>query len=81
MARTLYIHDGTMHGVFRELCSAFVRNRRQPTVAEMMQIYRILRANFQSTLRAAGQKNPYNARVFRDLCVLASAAADRIVVS
>jgi hypothetical protein len=76
----VYVHNGTVRGVFRELCSAFVRNRHQPTVDEMMQIYRILRANFQGTLRAAGQKNPYNARVFRDLCVLASAAADRVVV-
>ena len=74
-----YIHEGTVRGVFRELCNAFVRIRRQPTVAEMMTIYRILRANFRSILRAAGQKNAFNARVFRDLCVLASAAADRIV--
>lgn len=75
-----YIHNGTVRGVFRELCSAFVRSRRQPTVSEMMQIYRVLRANFKSTLRAAGQKDAFNARVFRDLCVLGSAAADRVVV-
>ena len=77
----VYIHNGTVRGVFRELCNAFVRNRRQPTVAEMMRIYRILRENFQNTLQAAGQKNPFNARVFRDLCVMASAATDRLVVS
>jgi hypothetical protein len=74
-----YIHDGTVRGIFRELCSAFARNRRQPTVAEMMRIYRILRSNFRPILRAAGQKNPFNARVFRDLCVLAGAASDRVV--
>jgi len=74
-----YIHNGTVRGVFRELCNAFVRNRRQPTVVEMMRIYRVLRSNFKSVLRAAGQKNAFNARVFRDLCVLASAAAERIV--
>src|SRR5439155_1350647 len=39
-----YIHDGTIKGVFREVCNAFVGNRRQPTVIEMMQIYRVLRA-------------------------------------
>jgi hypothetical protein len=49
--------------------------------AEMMQIYRILRANFNSILRKAGATSPFNARVFRDLCVLASAAAEDVVVS
>jgi hypothetical protein len=75
----VYIHGGTVRGVFRELCNAFVRTRRQPSVVQMMQIYRILRSNFASTLRAAGAKDPFNARVFRDLCVLASAAADNLV--
>jgi len=76
----VYIHGGTVRGVFRELCNAFVRNRRQPSVLQMMQIYRMLRSKFASTLRAAGAKDPFNARVFRDLCVLASAAADELVV-
>jgi hypothetical protein len=76
-----YIHNGTIRGVFRELCKAFVRSRSQPTVPEMMQIYRILRANFNSILRKAGATSPFNARVFRDLCVLASAAAEDVVVS
>jgi hypothetical protein len=77
----VYIHDGTVRGVFRELCNAFVRNRRQPSVVQMMQIYRILRLNFAGTLRAAGARDPFNARVFLDLCVLASAAADKLVIS
>jgi len=47
----------------------------------MMQIYRILRLNFAGTLRAAGARDPFNARVFLDLCVLASAAADKLVIS
>lgn len=76
----VYIHDGTVRGVFRELCNAFVRNRRQPSVVQMMQIYRILRSKFDSILRAAGAKDPFNARVFLDLCVLASAAADKLVM-
>ena len=46
----------------------------------MMQIYRILRSNFKKVLHDAGQKHPFSARVFRDLCVMASAAADEIVV-
>lgn len=75
----VYIHEGTVRGVFRELCNAFVRNRRQPSVVDMMQIYRILRSKFSSILRDAGARDPFNARVFLDLCVLASAAADRLV--
>src|SRR5271166_31269 len=35
------IHDGTVEGVMREICSAFVRTTAaRPTVPEMMQIYR-----------------------------------------
>jgi hypothetical protein len=75
----VYIHGGTVRGVFRELSNAFVRNRRQPSVAQMVQIYRILRLNFAAILRKAGASDPFNARVFLDLCVLASAAADKLV--
>lgn len=73
------IHDGTIRGLFRELGSIFVRELRQPSVDEMMAIYRVLRANFAGTLRRAGASSPYNARTFRDLCVLASAAADQLL--
>jgi hypothetical protein len=75
----VYVHNGTVRGVLRELCNAFVRTRRQPTVKQMLRIYRILRSRFAGILRAAGASDPYNARVFRDLCVLASAAADEII--
>ena len=75
----VYIHDGTVRGVFRELCNAFVRTRRQPSVVQMMQIYRVLRSNFAAILRKAGANDPFNARVFLDLSVLASAAADKLV--
>ena len=61
----VYIHDGTVRGVFRELCNAFVRSERQPTVLEMMQIYRVLRSRFKSVLRNAGAKDPFNARVIQ----------------
>jgi hypothetical protein len=76
----VYIHGGTVQGVFRELCNAFVRNRRQPSVVEMTQIYRILRSNLAGILRKAGARDPFNARVFINLCVLASAAADELVI-
>jgi hypothetical protein len=75
----VYIHDGTIRGVFRECGNIFVGSGRQPTVQQMMAIYRILRTNLAETLRRAGQPSPFNARVFRDLCVLASAAADELI--
>jgi hypothetical protein len=76
----VYIHGGTVRGVFRELAKSFVRVDRQPSVIHMMQIYRVLRSGFKETLKNAGAKDPFNARVFRDLSVLASFAADEIVL-
>jgi hypothetical protein len=76
-----YIHEGRIRGLFRELGNIFIRGVRQPTVDEMMQIYRTLRANLARTLGRSGASSPFNARVFRDLCVLASAAADQLEAS
>lgn len=73
-----YIHDGTVKGVFRELGNAFIGSKRQPTVREMTQIYRVLRLRFKSILRNAGARDAFNARVFKELCVLASTAADAL---
>jgi hypothetical protein len=76
----VYVHDGTIRGVFRELCSVFVRSHRQPNVVQMMQIYRVLRTEFRGILRKAGARDAFNARVFKDLSILASAAADELVL-
>jgi len=75
----VYIHDGTIRGVFREMCNAFVRSSRQPTAPQMATIYRIPRKSLKSVLRRAGTRTPFNARVFKELCVLASAAASQLV--
>jgi hypothetical protein len=74
-----YIHGGTIKGVFRELCNVFVRTDRQPTVLQMDRIYRVLRADFKNILVRAGAADALNARVFQDLCIAASAAADELV--
>jgi len=74
-----YIHDGTIAGVFRELCNAFVRKKRGPTVQQIEVIYRILRANLAEIMQQAGTDSAFTASVFKKLCVLASAAADEIV--
>jgi len=73
-----YIHGGTVAGVFRELGNAFVGNSRQPTVTEMWQIYRLLRAQLPRVLEKADAKDVFNARVFKELCVRASTAADEL---
>jgi len=72
-----YIHGGTIAGVFREMGNAFVGSRRQPTVTEMSQIYRVLRTQIPSVLKRAAH-DPFNARVFKELCVLASTAANEL---
>lgn len=73
-----YIHGGTIKGVFREMGNAFVGSKRQPTVKEMMQIYRVLRAQLEEILNKAGAADPFNARAFEELCVWASKAADEL---
>ena len=75
----VYIHSGTILGVFRELGNIFVRSRREATVQQMTAIYRTLRKNLEEILYRAGQTSLFNARVFRDLSTLASATADELV--
>jgi hypothetical protein len=74
-----YIHDGKIAGVFREISNAFVGSERRPSVTQMTQIYRVLRLQFNDVLRRAGAKDPFNARVFKELGVIARTAAEEIV--
>lgn len=73
------IHGGTIRGVMSGLCNIFRRPGRQPTVPQMMRIYKGLRKNQAAILKEAGSKTLYTKRVFTDLCVMASSEADRIV--
>lgn len=66
-------HGGTVRGVFGTLCEIFVRKTRQPSAEEMYRIYLVLRRNLPRIMRQAGARDPYGARVFRDL-VFASRA-------
>lgn len=77
----VYIHGATILGVFREFGNIFVRSHRQPSVQQMRTIYRTLRGSLKVVLRKAGQTSPFNARVFRDLCVIASAVANETVTT
>jgi len=71
-----YIHRGTVAGVLRELCNAFVRSRPKPTIQQMWAIYRDVRKGLPTILRQAGARSIYNARVFKDICVAAITTAD-----
>jgi hypothetical protein len=73
------IHDATVRGVLSGLCNIFRRPGRQPTVPQMMQIYRRLRKNQAAILKKAGSDTLYTRRIFADVCVLASSEADRVV--
>jgi hypothetical protein len=66
-----YIHEGTIRGVMREVCNAFVRPN-QPTVPQMMKMYRDLRVGVPKILHNAGTKSLFTARAFSDLCLAAA---------
>lgn len=67
-----YIHGGNVRGVMREVCNAFVSPVRQPTVPQMMSMYRELRKDSQRILENAGAQSLFTARVFSDLCLAAA---------
>jgi hypothetical protein len=73
------IHGATVRGVLSGLCNAFRRPGRQPTVPQMMQIYKGLRRNQADILKEAGSDTLFSKRVFAGVCVVASSEADRIV--
>ena len=72
----LNIHDGTIEGVMRELCNAFVRRSGgQPTVPQMMQIYRALSSAVPELKQRAGAQSLFEARMFADLRFAAASLA------
>jgi len=76
----VHVHDGKISGVFRALANAFVRQNRRPSVQQMRQIYLDLRQNLPGILETSGSESPFEARAFRDVCVLASESADAYVI-
>ena len=76
----VHIHNGKISGVFSALANAFVRQHRRPSVQQMARIYRDLKKNLTAILETSGSASPYEARAFRDICVLASESADAHVI-
>jgi hypothetical protein len=73
------IHGATVRGVLSGLCNIFRRPGRQPSVPQMLQIYRRLRKSQPAILKRAGSGTLYTKRVFGDVCVAASTEAGRVV--
>jgi hypothetical protein len=74
----VYIHEGRVDGVFRELAKAFVRVNRQPTVERMMAIYNRTSDLLPKFMADAGTNDPFQARVFHDVSVYAGELADEL---
>lgn len=74
-----HIHGGTVRGVFREIGNAFVRPGLRPSVRRMQRIYRELKRELPRILRVSGAKSVFEARVFQELGIVASAAAGAFV--
>lgn len=74
-----YIHSGTIDGVFREMGNALVRKGRQPSVAQMWNIYREVRGRIPVILRRCGADSVFAARVFEEISFAANVAAGEIV--
>jgi hypothetical protein len=70
------IHSSQVIGVMRELCNAFVRERNQPSVPEMMRTYRIISRRLPKIMADAGAKSLFEARAFQDLCYEAKLEVD-----
>jgi hypothetical protein len=73
-----YVHDGTVSGVMREVCNAFV-SPNQPSVPQMMKMYRDLRRGVPKTMHNAGTRSMFTARVFSDLCLAAAVLRSKYV--
>lgn len=76
----VHVHNGRVGGVFTALANIFVRQHRRPSVGQMQLIYRDLRRSLMGILETSGSDSPFQARAFRDICVLASESADEHVV-
>jgi hypothetical protein len=60
----VYVHGGSVSGVFRELLSAFVREHRQPTVGQTA-IDEALKKSLPKILHETGASSPFTASAFK----------------
>jgi len=76
-----YIHDERPKGVFRELGNALVRSTNQPTVQQMRTIYNNIKTASPLIVKNAGANSLFEARVFRQLVVLARKYAELTILA
>jgi len=74
-----FIHTGTIAGVMREICNVFISPSIQPSVPQMLRMYRILAKGIPSILSNAGTDNLFTSRVFSDLCLAAAALRESML--
>lgn len=74
-----HIHDGTVEGVMRELCNAFVRpsSPERYSVPEMMRTYRVVSHLVPEIEKQTKARSLFEARSFGLLCSAAGKAAAR----
>lgn len=57
----------------RQLANAFIRQERQPTLTQMLAVYRYVRAELPSILRTSGARSVFDgARPFGDVYMAAN---------
>ena len=71
----IYIPDGTVGGIFRELNNALVRSEHRPTQRQMQSIYRKLKQSCLKVMHDKGAKSVFEASVFKELVVVAGTLA------
>ena len=77
----IYIHEGTVKGVLKKVSDAFVREHRQPTLDQMMSVYRLTRRALPAILNRSGADSIFDgARTFRDVCLSAAEFASTVIM-
>jgi hypothetical protein len=77
----VYAHEGTITGIMCEIGNAFVNRVRQPSVLEMMRIYRALQGAAPAIQRKTGSKTFFTASFFSELSASAAALAEKYITS
>lgn len=67
-----YIHDGKPEGVLRALTNALVRRRDSPTLSELIDMYREVRAAASKLKQELGGAPLFEARAFKELVFFAN---------
>ena len=69
----VYIHAGTVTGIFRQIGNALVRTGSQRSIRDMTFVYRRLRALVPALIKQTGAKTVFEAALFKELVVSAAA--------